>query len=1448
MKTLLCCHANLPQELSEKHGVEVSGFHEGSVVIKLNGPSASVGEARSDIDSLVRGFTATRHRLNFNKYVLASASKRMTQERVRAVLEMQTAVPPSYPELCISSCYQSDHSKAANLVTTQLLNDKVHVSGVNLQQQFQDKLVPIQERHMVSIEGTCSGELALYGFIAEDLRAATQEVLRMVESVSMEKAKLAVTPDQAAYLHHVREHDENFKFFLHSLPAKVYFKPEEITLLGSAKSIQETQEKILNGPILSGVHVRMFSYHCHVHLLSQIEQCSLAPLQEKHLDFRYTTSKVGGASRQSRNKGKEKGHPGSTDGFTILVFSKDPAAFGEVCAALSAIAPTSKHYPLHPRALDALREIKPSVEQKYNVRILDSQKKGYTINGLSPTQIQACSKEIEDHVNSTVEITKCVVVDENQWKYFRSKNKFEELKSEHAGVELLLWKPKKPQENFSIQIKGTLKRVETVHAAIMECPVIAQGVTVEKFQLPVLSKRLRMWSKQWMEIKNDYEQKCDLSVIFSWPSQERPSGASIAVATFVNVTFEIVGSDEDSIRQVKEAVCKMESQDKTLSVSSEAIATISKGMSELLQQFQPLAVNFYLERKSHQVVLTAPVEASEDLQNAEDIIQKFIGNRVPSHVEVTSTNPVVSLIFSSRSKSVKYLAAANTIARPHDVSVRPLKKPRNGLLLSGSKDKVEAVKPLIHAQVLQRIEQDTKQVTLEVESIYGPVFTTGDFSRFESKLQDDFCVICTYPRLGKKARAVCSTIIQPSATDGGITMELCKGNLVLEQVDVIVNAANEELKHIGGVAKSILDVGGSSIQAESDEYVKQHGKLATSRVACLSAGKLPCKKIIHAVGPRWRSGSSNEEQLLYFTVLNSLQEANKEGMGSIALPAISCGVFGVPDNICARASIKAVCDFAMSQSNCYIHTVKFVLFTDANLQAFVKEFNAKNFKNCPSQMLIQPVSAVPPSTGSKWLWKDDHGSFLPHTNEASAKLAASYLQNPRGAAVITVSGKIYSVNFSTMMQTDITTGVQREVKFTSGAASGTSGQSTPQWYYTDDNSQFSPYTPPDSQKIEQMFQASSPGLIFINGSNYTVDFSRMCQVNVRTGYKRPIQRRGGPAGAVAAAAHTTPTDIEQEDSPYIVKADDQKKLVVTLLGPRDVVDIAKTKVEEKLKASIKSNTITLPPRRTAELETKLKQIAATNNVVFSFEEATTKPGQSSKVLKLKGLAYLVQNTTSLIQEEIINYQLTVQTKDAEIEIPPEWQPQTQTSEVFPVARGSAEWNRVEQKFKATLASNIIQITRIQNTWVWENYSTHKKRMHIKNNGRVNEKELFHGTRGNDPKVIYEGEDGFDMRYSASGMWGQGNYFAVNASYSNSYAHTSFGYKEMFLVRVLTGDSHQCGSNSGLRMPPLKSSSSGAGVQLSQLRYDTVTGTTNGSQVFMTYDNDKAYPAYLIKYQ
>ncbi len=75
-----------------------------------------------------------------------------------------------------------------------------------------------------------------------------------------------------------------------------------------------------------------------------------------------------------------------------------------------------------------------------------------------------------------------------------------------------------------------------------------------------------------------------------------------------------------------------------------------------------------------------------------------------------------------------------------------------------------------------------------------------------------------------------------------------------------------------------------------------------------------------------------------------------------------------------------------------------------------------------------------------------------------------------------------------------------------------------------------------------------------------------------------------------------------------------------------------------------------------------------------------------------------------------------------------------------------------------------------------------------------------------------------------------------------------GHREIFLVKVLTGDSYRCARNSSLRKPPEKPHGLRSGkITFSKVDYDSVNGEADGSQVYMTYDNDKAYPAYLIKY-
>ena len=306
--------------------------------------------------------------------------------------------------------------------------------------------------------------------------------------------------------------------------------------------------------------------------------------------------------------------------------------------------------------------------------------------------------------------------------------------------------------------------------------------------------------------------------------------------------------------------------------------------------------------------------------------------------------------------------------------------------------------------------------------------------------------------------------------------------------------------------------------------------------------------------------------------------------------------------------------------------------------------------------------------------------------------------------------------------------------------------------------------------------------------------------------------------------------------------------IYTLKGPQDGLEVAKDRILKRLDSLFSSKVIPMPFGECSALVRKLQEIAQRHGVSIYIEEQVPKPGgKSGKLLKLEGAKQAVEKVCNQVQEEIINYQASAEDAD----LPPEWQkPQSKTTELFHLTDGT-EWIKVADKFLQTMPqARITSVQRIQNTWLWDRYVKHRERLHLKNSGQVNEIELFHGTRNNDPKLIYDSEDGFDMRYSAQGMWGVANYFAVNASYSHNYAHvnTTTGLREMFLVKVLTGESYKCAPDSSLRMPPPKPSAGPSSqLQFGQMKYDTVTGNTHGSQVYMAYDNEKAYPAYLIQY-
>ncbi|NXO14020.1 PAR14 polymerase, partial [Oriolus oriolus] len=204
-------------------------------------------------------------------------------------------------------------------------------------------------------------------------------------------------------------------------------------------------------------------------------------------------------------------------------------------------------------------------------------------------------------------------------------------------------------------------------------------------------------------------------------------------------------------------------------------------------------------------------------------------------------------------------------------------------------------------------------------------------------------------------------------TMGGTVIALYEADLCTHPVDVVVNASNENLKHIGGLAGALSRAAGPALQEECDELVRKQGNLQPGCAVITGAGKLPCKNVIHAVGPRWNEKESQRcIWLLKKTVKKCLQLAEIYNHRSIALPAISGGIFGFPLELCTYSivsSIKETLEEFTEDSS--LKEVHLVAFAPDNIQAFSKAFR-KGFSDSPpsySSTLHQASTVPQPGQG-----------------------------------------------------------------------------------------------------------------------------------------------------------------------------------------------------------------------------------------------------------------------------------------------------------------------------------------------------------------------------------------------------------------------------------------------------------------------------------------------------
>jgi O-acetyl-ADP-ribose deacetylase (regulator of RNase III) len=184
-----------------------------------------------------------------------------------------------------------------------------------------------------------------------------------------------------------------------------------------------------------------------------------------------------------------------------------------------------------------------------------------------------------------------------------------------------------------------------------------------------------------------------------------------------------------------------------------------------------------------------------------------------------------------------------------------------------------------------------------------------------------------------------SSILGQKTFPSGQEIQIVQGDITQEQVDAIVNAANSHLKHGGGVAGVIVRQGGQVIQQESNEWVRKNGPISHAEPAYTTAGNLPCKYIIHAVGPIW--GEGDEDAKLSAAVSNSLRLADELKLISLSFPAISTGIFGFPKKRAAKIIFETIEQYFVDQSESGLRQIRITLFDQPTVDVFLKVWDVR---------------------------------------------------------------------------------------------------------------------------------------------------------------------------------------------------------------------------------------------------------------------------------------------------------------------------------------------------------------------------------------------------------------------------------------------------------------------------------------------------------------------------
>ncbi|XP_077985210.1 protein mono-ADP-ribosyltransferase PARP14-like [Glandiceps talaboti] len=425
----------------------------------------------------------------------------------------------------------------------------------------------------------------------------------------------------------------------------------------------------------------------------------------------------------------------------------------------------------------------------------------------------------------------------------------------------------------------------------------------------------------------------------------------------------------------------------------------------------------------------------EGVDSAVRKLQQFMDERTP-----------VETFIDMKPGEARYVTEVNkdemkAIQQKHDAIIEQvIKRPKSGVMIYSSPKSKSGVVSCIK-DILRRVHHKEHVMTKPgMEHLFasdkGKAFTKFIESEVNCRIDVSYKAIrsgATHEHLNRfesfPTTSSESTLVRLNLDDGR-RISVIRGDITKMQVHAIVNAANGNLDHCGGLAKAIVDAGGDAIQQESSDILIRRGcELLEGQSVSTGPGRLKCKRIIHAVGPKWDIDKNDydkhvslKKKLLADAVENSLKEAEKWECQSIAIPAISSGIFGFPIDLCIDVILDTIAAY------CKHTPPKNVL--DISLVDLSQHICGRFRSGIVNRFDKLSVKGLQKPQGDGTNIKDGHASGM-QRNRAQKNANPNEISTPEGKVIKLVKGSISKQKVNVIVNT---TGQHLDLK-TSGGVS-----------------------------------------------------------------------------------------------------------------------------------------------------------------------------------------------------------------------------------------------------------------------------------------------------------------------------------------------------------------------------------------------------------------------------